>query len=210
MFNLEQSIADWRKQMLAGGIKTPVPLTELESHLRDDVEQQLRKGIGAQAAFDAAAKQLGRADMLRQEFKQDRLDIRLSSPIYLHVYCFLAAPLMISMVWASPETGANSVSQLVSVTAALLIALYVGCLPLFYLRLFAGQSRLMHAVLPIGYWFMLTWTPFALLSVLIPIHIGNAVGMVGWSVYSATFATLLAGANYEREQVKEHAARLMA
>jgi len=31
MFNLEQSIADWRRQMIAGGIKTPVPLEELES-----------------------------------------------------------------------------------------------------------------------------------------------------------------------------------
>lgn len=37
MFNLEQSIADWRRQMLATGIKTPAPLDELESHLREDI-----------------------------------------------------------------------------------------------------------------------------------------------------------------------------
>jgi hypothetical protein len=41
MFNLEQSIAK-RRQMLAVGIKTPVPLDELESQLRDDVEQQVQ------------------------------------------------------------------------------------------------------------------------------------------------------------------------
>ena len=32
MFDLEQAIADWRRQMLAAGIKTPVPLEELKSH----------------------------------------------------------------------------------------------------------------------------------------------------------------------------------
>jgi hypothetical protein len=39
MFDLEQSIATWRRQMLDAGIKAPVPLEELESHLRDDIEQ---------------------------------------------------------------------------------------------------------------------------------------------------------------------------
>ncbi len=39
MFNLEQAIADWRRQMLAVGIKTPVPLEELEIHLRDEIEE---------------------------------------------------------------------------------------------------------------------------------------------------------------------------
>ena len=42
MFNLEQSIADWRRQMLAAGIKMPVPLEELESHLREDIAQQMQ------------------------------------------------------------------------------------------------------------------------------------------------------------------------
>ena len=30
MFDLEQAIAGWRRQMQAAGIKTPVPLEELE------------------------------------------------------------------------------------------------------------------------------------------------------------------------------------
>jgi len=37
MFNLDEAISEWRKQMLAAGIKTPVPLEELETHLRDNV-----------------------------------------------------------------------------------------------------------------------------------------------------------------------------
>jgi len=43
MFNLEQAILDWRRQMAASGIKAPDVLDELESHLRDDVEAHVRK-----------------------------------------------------------------------------------------------------------------------------------------------------------------------
>ena len=42
MFNLNQAIEGWRREMLAAGIKTPVPLDELESHLREDVEHQTK------------------------------------------------------------------------------------------------------------------------------------------------------------------------
>jgi hypothetical protein len=42
MFNLEQAIATWRRQMLAAGLKSPVPLEELESHLREEMEQVAR------------------------------------------------------------------------------------------------------------------------------------------------------------------------
>ena len=51
MFNLEQSIADWRQQMLAAGIRTPVPLEELEIHLRDEIERQMKSGSNAQLRF---------------------------------------------------------------------------------------------------------------------------------------------------------------
>jgi hypothetical protein len=68
LFNLEQSIADWRRQMLAVGIKTPVPLEELESHLREDVENQMRSGVDAQPAFENTVRQIGQTGDLRNEF----------------------------------------------------------------------------------------------------------------------------------------------
>jgi len=68
MFNLEQSITDWRRQMLAAGIKTPVPLEELENHLREDVEEQMRSGATAQQAFEATIRQIGQGEMLQPEF----------------------------------------------------------------------------------------------------------------------------------------------
>src|SRR5687767_14241241 len=68
MFDLEQAIADWRRQMLAAGLKTPEVLDELESHLRDDVEQQERAGKNGQHAFEMAVQHLGQAALLECEF----------------------------------------------------------------------------------------------------------------------------------------------
>src|SRR5713101_7631934 len=68
MFNLDESISEWRRQMLAAGIKTTLPLKELENHLRDDVEQQMRSGLSAQQAFEAAVQGIGQAALLESEF----------------------------------------------------------------------------------------------------------------------------------------------
>jgi hypothetical protein len=70
MFDLEKSIADWRKQMLAAGIKTPVPLEELEIHLREEIERQMKSGTNPQQAFENSVQQIGHADELKGEFKK--------------------------------------------------------------------------------------------------------------------------------------------
>ncbi len=70
MFDLEAAISEWRKQMRAAGIKTPVPLEELESHLREDVAQQMRSGSDQRQAFEVAVLRIGRAGALKQEFKK--------------------------------------------------------------------------------------------------------------------------------------------
>ena len=72
MFDLEQSIADWRKQMLAAGIKAPVPLDELESHLREEIERQIQSGASDQEAFQRTVLQIGQAKELKAEFVKDR------------------------------------------------------------------------------------------------------------------------------------------
>jgi hypothetical protein len=70
MFNLDQCIAEWRQEMIAAGIESPVPLDELESHLRDDVNEQMRSGWSAPQAFEAAVQRLGHAHLLKLEFKK--------------------------------------------------------------------------------------------------------------------------------------------
>jgi hypothetical protein len=71
MFNLDEAISEWRKQMLAAGIKTPVPLEELETHLRDNVERQIQSGLNAQQAFENSVRQIGHASQLKSEFKKN-------------------------------------------------------------------------------------------------------------------------------------------
>jgi len=70
MFNLEASIAQWREQMLVAGIKTPVPLEELEIHLREEIERQVKSGNIAQQAFANAIQQIGKADVIKNEFEK--------------------------------------------------------------------------------------------------------------------------------------------
>ena len=61
--------------MFAAGIKTPVPLEELESHLREELERQMRLGLSEPQAFEAAARQIGQARALRSEFKKNDASI---------------------------------------------------------------------------------------------------------------------------------------
>jgi hypothetical protein len=74
MFDLEQAVADWRRQMLAAGIQTPVPLEELEIHLRDEIERQVKSGMRQQKAFELATRQIGQAGVLKKEFKKVRAE----------------------------------------------------------------------------------------------------------------------------------------
>jgi len=68
MFDLEQSIAEWRKQMLAAGIKTPVPLEELEIHLREEIHRRINSGLNEADAFSSAADNIGQAQLVQNEF----------------------------------------------------------------------------------------------------------------------------------------------
>jgi hypothetical protein len=68
MPELEERIVAWRRQMLAAGIEAPMALDELESHLREGVEQRMRSGLTASQAFEAAVHQLGTPQALKIEF----------------------------------------------------------------------------------------------------------------------------------------------
>src|SRR5580704_4995444 len=69
MFDLEQTIAEWRRQMLAAGIKAPVPLEELELHLREEIAQQIKSGWSEQAACNVAVQKIGQPGLLKREFR---------------------------------------------------------------------------------------------------------------------------------------------
>jgi len=70
MFDVERAIAEWRQRMSADGVKTEEILNELESHLRDDIEEQTRAGMTPQRAFETAVERMGRGQALKREFEK--------------------------------------------------------------------------------------------------------------------------------------------
>lgn len=70
MFDLEKAIVEWRAQMLAAGIQTPVPLEELEAHLRDDIARQIQSGADPRDVFESAILRFGCPASLQREFKK--------------------------------------------------------------------------------------------------------------------------------------------
>lgn len=62
--------------MLAAGIKSPVPLDELEIHLREEVEQQMKSGLDRQQAFEISIQQIGQPKVLKDEFNNERMSMK--------------------------------------------------------------------------------------------------------------------------------------
>jgi hypothetical protein len=68
MFDLEQAMTRWRRQMAASGISSPETLDELESHLLEEVERHTNSGLDLAQAFEASIQNLGQVEVLKSEF----------------------------------------------------------------------------------------------------------------------------------------------
>jgi len=93
MFELEQAIADWRRELDHAGVKTSVVLDELESHLRDEIDAQMRLGVDERQAFQTAVEQIGQARTLARELTGEQ---KLRNAI------LLAATVLYSLVAGVP------------------------------------------------------------------------------------------------------------
>jgi hypothetical protein len=72
MFDLDQAILQWRRQLSASGLASAEILDELESHLREEIERQLAAGLTAEEAFHLSVARLGEPSLLRREFTRAR------------------------------------------------------------------------------------------------------------------------------------------
>ena len=137
MFNLEKAIEAWRGRMMASGIKEHEVLDELESHLRDDIEQRVRQGLTDQAAFGAAVEALGHARALQQEFTRARPSVSKQSAAILTIrLCCWSSAAFVGAIgsWALAQSEVNAAGTL-RFAATLLAALYFLKLPFLYQRL---------------------------------------------------------------------------
>jgi hypothetical protein len=85
MFDLEKSIGIWRRQMLTAGITAPVPLEELEIHLREEIERQIKSGLSEADAFAVAIREIGQGDVLHDEFSKVTTGQRIRRAILLMI-----------------------------------------------------------------------------------------------------------------------------
>ena len=93
MFDLEQLITEWRKQMLAAGIQTPVPLAELESHLREEIERQMKSGLDGQKSFNFALQKIGQVNALKTEFKKIGISMETQFVKLMGIACWMVGGL---------------------------------------------------------------------------------------------------------------------
>ncbi|NIM90225.1 MAG: FtsX-like permease family protein [Candidatus Aminicenantes bacterium] len=68
MFDLEQAIKKWRKTLRKNEALEDGYITELESHLRDEIDRQIDFGKNKEEAFEAAVRCLGQIDNIGAEF----------------------------------------------------------------------------------------------------------------------------------------------
>ncbi len=130
MFNLEQAIADWRRQLADAGIKSANVLDELEDHLRDDIEQQTRSGADPQKAFDSAVLRIGQARALRDEF--GRLAGRSAKPgrRFVRRFCFATAVFVFLVeTWTLLEYDLGVFERLAGLCMVVLVTAYLAILP---------------------------------------------------------------------------------
>ena len=111
--------------MLAAGIKTPVPLEELESHLREDVEQQMRSGLSTQQAFGIAIKKIGPAPELKMEFKKASAPMEMPEVIKLAGVIFVAVALFCPLFMFLPCLQAHELSLMARMLALAVYAITV-------------------------------------------------------------------------------------
>ncbi|MFC2083607.1 ABC transporter permease [Bacteroidota bacterium] len=76
MFDLEQSIKKWKKSLRKNPSLEDGYIEELESHLRDLIDNGIKKRLSNERAFDNAVKSLGDSDILGNEYyKTDSTEI---------------------------------------------------------------------------------------------------------------------------------------
>lgn len=68
MFNLEQRFADWRQSLPPALRENQELLEELESHLREAFERQMKAGKSAEDSWSAALSSMGDAQNVAREF----------------------------------------------------------------------------------------------------------------------------------------------
>jgi hypothetical protein len=152
MPELEQLIAKWRRGLAETAGCSKEVLDELESHLRDEIQQLVRTGHSEERALTLAASRLGSPHTLATEFAKvsdpvSWLPVRILGISFL---VFLLATLFLGYILAGGQNGRMGALLATHVCAIILgygASLFVGLLAICYVArrpfgdLSAGQMQ---------------------------------------------------------------------
>jgi hypothetical protein len=210
MFDLERAIRKWRGQVAAGGI-TPPTLDELESHLREEVDQQVGSGADAQQAFETAIQRMGAPRELRREFaklenarQNPRRFLRRAYVVSAVLVVLIQVGTMAALDWRPWERAALA-------GASGLVAAYLAVMPFLPRWLSAAGLRRALVFIKVVTNVAALWPIVAILAVHKGLHleIGDVPVMIIWSLYAGILIGALAWAFYGDEQGRGGAGGLL-
>jgi len=196
MFNLDSAISEWRRKMIAAGIKSADVLDELESHLREDVEQQMRAGATAERAFGEAVQRVGAAENLNREFAKVRpAGARFNHNALRAVWMATAAFVFAIETWTLMIYDVTIPERVFGITMVALIAGFIGALPDLNRNLWRGVrgAALRKATAMVCNYATLAWIGLLFLGLL---HVnilpmGIVASSVCWGLVAACAMTVM-------------------
>ncbi len=198
MFNLKEAIANWRRQMIAGGIKTPAVLDELESHLREDFGQRVSAGVAEPQAFEEAVQRMGKADQLKPEFgKVEQLRPQVSPRLVTNGCILLSVFGMTTGLWLLLESDASITQRTLGIFWLVLVCGYGVMVPYLNRRVLLGirgwsQRKV---IVPILSYVSAVWIVLLLLDCTQVVHLSLGTRLLPnlllWPLFAAMWATVI-------------------
>ena len=105
MFNLEKAIKKWKINLQKYEVFEDGLIADIELHLRDEYDARRKAGLDEEAAFQAAADQVGTAESLSAEYNKNRL-VKLNRRSPLRPGRFVPA-----LVWNYLKTALRSIRR---------------------------------------------------------------------------------------------------
>jgi hypothetical protein len=196
MFDLNRSIKEWRRQMAVGGIKSSEVLDELESHLREDVEQLMRSGAPAERAFQEAVQRVGTSKELKTEFgKVSRPELRFGRNLQ-RVSCAGMALFVLAIEgWLLFESEITPGTRLFGLTLISVIAAYIVCLPYLNQNFLTGVRgwAIRKTLVDVCNYATMLWFLLLLLGVanIVQLPLGIVLSVVCWALVGAATITIV-------------------
>jgi len=83
MFNVENAIQNWKRQLRANNAFEDGDIAELESHLREEINRLMATGLTEEEAFDQAEAAIGTINRLNEEWDKTRFKSHLKQQEYM-------------------------------------------------------------------------------------------------------------------------------